>query len=60
MKGLSLAELAISSIAKISHDSASWREPMVHRAILLSGMSLLIASIKLVNEDLECMSKDNP
>ena len=45
-----MADLAISSIAKLSDDYLTWKEPFVHKAILISGLSVFIASIKLLEE----------
>ncbi len=47
-----IANLAISSIAKLSDDCLTWKKPFVHKAILLSGLSVFIASIKLLEEDI--------
>ena len=57
LRDKSLVSLAISSIAKISHDSSSWKEPLVYRAILVSGLSVLVSSSKIVEEDLQNQSK---
>jgi len=48
-----MAELTISAIYRISENPASWKEPSVHKAILLSGLSLLIAANEVIENDLE-------
>ena len=48
-----MAELTISAIDRISENHASWKAPSVHKAILLSGLSLLIAANEVIENDLE-------
>ena len=47
-----MAKLSISAIEKSSQDESSWLEPSIYHAILVSGLSVLIASIKLLEKDL--------
>ena len=47
-----MANLVLSALEKVIKNSSGWKEPVVQKAILLSGMSVLIASIKHIEEDL--------
>ncbi len=49
---LIMAQLSISAIEKSSQDESSWLEPSIYGAILVSGLSVLIASMKLLEKDL--------
>ena len=48
-----MSRLTISALAKVSKDSSCWKEPIVHKALLVSGLSVLTASAQLLNEDIE-------
>ncbi len=48
-----MARLTISAIEKSIEDPSSWKESSVHGAILVSGLSVLIAATKLIQNDLE-------
>ncbi len=48
-----MARLTISAIDRASSDPCCWSDPIVHRALLVSGLSVLIASTRLLNADLE-------
>ncbi|KGG12868.1 MULTISPECIES: hypothetical protein [Prochlorococcus] len=47
-----MAKLTISAILRSCKEEDSWKDPSVHRAILVSGLSVLVASSKLIEEDL--------
>jgi hypothetical protein len=38
---------------RASRDPACWRDPVVHRTLLVSGLSVLTEATKRLNEDLE-------
>ena len=48
-----MARLTISALDRASKDPYCWSEPTVHRALLVSGLSVLIASTQLLSADLE-------
>ena len=48
-----MARLTLSALERASHDPACWRDPVVHRALLVSGLSVLTDATRLLNEDLE-------
>ena len=48
-----MARLTLSALERASRDSACWRDPVVHRALLVSGLSVLTEATKRLNEDLE-------
>lgn len=50
-----MARLTISAIERSTKDHACWKEPSIHKAILVSGLSVLIASIKLLEKDLTAL-----
>jgi hypothetical protein len=43
-----LARLTLSALDQLAEDPNCWREPMVHRALLVSGLSVLISSLAVV------------
>ena len=45
--------LTISELEKVIQDSCSWKQQVVHKALLVSGLSVLISATQLLNEDLE-------
>ena len=47
-----MARLTISALDQISKDSSSWKEPLVHKAILVSGLSVLTVCLKCLERDL--------
>ena len=47
-----LARLTISALDQVSQSESCWEEPIVHKAILVSGLSVLIQSMKCIEEDL--------
>jgi hypothetical protein len=48
-----MARLTLSALERASRDPACWRDPVVHRALLVSGLSVLTEATKRLNEDLE-------
>ncbi len=48
-----MARLTISALKRVSGDSSCWSEPVVHKALLVSGLSVLLASTILLRGDLE-------
>ena len=48
-----MARLTLSALERASRDPAWWRAPVVHRALLVSGLSVLTEATKRLNEDLE-------
>ena len=48
-----MARLTLSALERASSDPACWKDPVVHRALLVSGLSVLTEATKRLNEDLE-------
>ena len=48
-----MARLTLSALESASHDPACWSDPLVHRALLVSGLSVLIAATRRLQVDLE-------
>ena len=48
-----MARLTLSALQRASRDPACWRDPVVHRALLVSGLSVLTEATKRLNQDLE-------
>jgi hypothetical protein len=48
-----MARLTLSALASASHDPACWSDPLVHRALLVSGLSVLTAGTRLLQDDLD-------
>ncbi len=44
--------LTISALEKVAQDSSCWKEQIVHKALLISGLSVLTASMQLLKSDL--------
>ena len=47
-----MARLTLSVLERASADPSVWREPIVHRAVLVSGLSVLISSMVRLRADL--------
>jgi len=45
--------LTISALEKVTKDSSCWKEQIVHKALLISGLSVLITATQLLDSDLE-------
>ena len=48
-----MARLTLSALERASRDPACWKDPVVHRALLVSGLSVLTEATKRLNQDLE-------
>jgi len=48
-----MARLTLSALDRASQDPSCWRDPLVHRALLVSGLSVLTAAAGLLRSDLE-------
>ena len=48
-----MASLKLSAQERASQDPDCWREPVVHRALLVSGLSVLTAATRHLQDDLE-------
>ena len=48
-----MARLTLSALESASHDPACWSDPLVHRALLVSGLSVLTAGTRLLQDDLD-------
>ena len=47
-----MARLTLSALERASRDPGCWRDPVVHRALLISGLSVLTDATRRLNEDL--------
>jgi hypothetical protein len=48
-----MLRLTLSALERASHDPSLWREAEVHRAVLVSGLSVLINGLALLQRDLD-------
>jgi hypothetical protein len=48
-----MARLTLSALERASRDPSCWRDPIVHRALLVSGLSVLTEATQRLNEDLD-------
>ena len=48
-----MALLTLSALERASQDPDCWREPVVYRALLVSGLSVLTAATRHLQDDLE-------
>ena len=48
-----MARLTLSALERASQDPDGWREPVVPRALLVSGLSVLTAATRHLQDDLE-------
>ena len=48
-----MARLTLSALKRASRDPACWKDPVVYRALLVSGLSVLTEASQRLNEDLE-------
>ena len=48
-----MARLTLSALERASQDPDCWSEPVVHRALLVSGLSVLTAATRHLQNDLE-------
>ena len=49
---LLMARLTLSAIERASVDPSLWREPVLHQAVLVSGLSLLVGGLAQLQADL--------
>lgn len=47
-----MARLTLSALERAQAEPQLWREPTVHRAVLVSGLSVLIGALLRLNADL--------
>ena len=47
-----MSRLSISALQGVSKDSSCWSNPIVHKAILISGLSVLTAATTTLKADL--------
>jgi len=47
-----MARLTLSAIERASGDASLWRQPELHRALLVSGLSLLVGGLSQLQADL--------
>ena len=47
-----MARLPLPALERASHDPACWSDPLVYRALLVSGLSVLTAGTRLLQDDL--------
>ena len=47
-----MARLTLSAVADATQDSSGWSQPEVHRALLVSGLSVLTSATWLLRRDL--------
>ncbi|MFM9042486.1 MAG: hypothetical protein ACKOHJ_09705 [Vulcanococcus sp.] len=43
-----MARLTLSALDRLTEDPSSWSEPVVHRALLISGLSVLLSSLAIL------------
>ena len=48
-----MARLTLSALERASQDPDCWREPVVHRALLVSGLSVLTAATRHLQDELD-------
>ena len=48
-----MARLTLSALERASQDPACWKDPVVHRALLVSGLSVLTDATRRLTDDLE-------
>tara|TARA_B100000700_G_C14731613_1_gene708631 strand:+ start:511 stop:750 length:240 start_codon:yes stop_codon:yes gene_type:complete len=53
-----LARLTMSALKKATKDPSCWSNPNVYKALIVSGLNLLVASNELLLSDLESSSID--
>ncbi len=52
-----MSRLTISALEEICQDSSCWKEQIVHKALLVTGLSVLTASTQLLINDLKDMGE---
>jgi hypothetical protein len=47
-----MARLTLSALERASQDPAIWRQPDVHRAVLVTGLTVLVSALAQLRDDL--------
>ena len=47
-----MVRLTLSALERASHDPSLWREAELHRAVLVSGLSVLVNGLAILQRDL--------
>jgi len=47
-----MARLTLSALERASQDPAIWRQPDVHRAVLVTGLTVLVGALAQLQDDL--------
>ena len=47
-----MARLTLSALGRAAEQPGIWREPAVHRAVLISGLSVLVSGLAQLQDDL--------
>jgi hypothetical protein len=50
MTGALQTRLTLSALERLVAEPGGWREPMVHRALLVSGLSVLLSGLAVLQE----------
>ena len=53
-----MARLTLSALERASREPGCWKDPVVHRALLISGLSVLTDATRLLTEDLNDSALD--
>ena len=48
-----MARLTLSALERASQDPAIWRQPEVHHAVLISGLTVMVNAMAHLQADLE-------
>ena len=48
-----MARLTLSALERASQEPSCWSDPLVHRALLVSGLSVLTAATRRMQRDLD-------
>ncbi|MCT0228624.1 hypothetical protein KQ300_10560 [Synechococcus sp. CS-1331] len=51
-----MARLTLSALERASQDPAIWRQPEVHHAVLISGLTVMVNAMAHLQADLESTS----
>ena len=53
-----MARLTLSALERASREPDCWKDPVVHRALLISGLSVLTDATRLLTKDLNDSALD--